>query len=93
MRVGACPRKGERGRGWQARNRITDALEHRYGYFGMTNLAAVPVAGTVDDCVAGLHEVAAAGAQVTSVRARSLTVSLRRTVASSPSIVEPSSAS
>jgi probable F420-dependent oxidoreductase len=45
-----------------ARNRITDALERRYGYFGMTNLAAVPVAGTVDDCVAGLHEVARAGA-------------------------------
>lgn len=47
-----------------ARDRITDALEHRYGYFGMTNLAAVPVAGTVDDCVAGLHEVATAGAQL-----------------------------
>jgi hypothetical protein len=30
----------------------------------MTNLAAVPVAGTVDDCVAGLHEVAVVGAQV-----------------------------
>src|SRR6266487_1650582 len=48
----------------KARDRITDALERRYGYFGMTNLAAVPVAGTVDDCVAGLHEVAAVGAQV-----------------------------
>jgi hypothetical protein len=48
----------------KARDRITDALERRYGYFGMTNLAAVPVAGTVDDCVAGLHEVAVAGAQL-----------------------------
>jgi probable F420-dependent oxidoreductase len=48
----------------KARDRITDALERRYGYFGMTNLPAVPVAGTVDDCAAGLHEVAAAGAQV-----------------------------
>lgn len=48
----------------KARDRITDALEHRYGYFGMTDLAAVPVAGTVDDCAAGLHEVAAAGAQM-----------------------------
>lgn len=47
-----------------ARDRITDALDRRYSYFGMTKLAAVPVAGTVDDCVAGLHEVAAAGAQV-----------------------------
>ncbi|MGH3585066.1 MAG: LLM class flavin-dependent oxidoreductase [Pseudonocardia sp.] len=45
------------------RSRITDALERRYGYFGMTDLAAVAVAGTVDDCVAGLQEVAAAGAQ------------------------------
>lgn len=50
--------------GDKARERITDALEHRYGYFGMTDLAVVSVAGTVDDCVAGLHEVAAAGAQM-----------------------------
>jgi probable F420-dependent oxidoreductase len=48
----------------KARNRITDALERRYGYFGMTNLAAVPVAGTVDDCAAGLHDVATAGARL-----------------------------
>jgi alkanesulfonate monooxygenase SsuD/methylene tetrahydromethanopterin reductase-like flavin-dependent oxidoreductase (luciferase family) len=48
----------------KARDRITDALERRYGYFGMTNLAAGTVAGTVDDCVAGPHEVAAVGAQV-----------------------------
>jgi probable F420-dependent oxidoreductase len=48
----------------KARDWITDALERRYSYFGMTNLAAVPVAGTVDDCVAGLHEVAAVGAQM-----------------------------
>lgn len=50
--------------GDNARDRIANALQHRYGYFGMTGLAAVPVAGTVDDCVAGLHEVAAAGAQM-----------------------------
>jgi alkanesulfonate monooxygenase SsuD/methylene tetrahydromethanopterin reductase-like flavin-dependent oxidoreductase (luciferase family) len=47
-----------------ARDRITVALERRCGYFGMTNLAAVPVAGTVDDCVAGLLEIAGAGAQM-----------------------------
>jgi probable F420-dependent oxidoreductase len=46
-----------------ARDRITNALDRRYRYFGMGNLAAVAVAGTVDDCVAGLREVAAAGAQ------------------------------
>jgi probable F420-dependent oxidoreductase len=48
----------------KARDRITNALDRRYRYFGMGNLAAVAVAGTVDDCVAGLHEVAAAGAQM-----------------------------
>lgn len=48
----------------KARARIADALERRYGYFGMTGLAAVGVAGTVDDCAAGLREVAAAGAQL-----------------------------
>jgi probable F420-dependent oxidoreductase len=48
----------------KARDRITDALDRRYRYFGMTNLATVPVAGTVDDCIAGLHEVATAGAQL-----------------------------
>lgn len=48
----------------KVRDRIADALERRYGYFGMTGLAAVGVAGTVDDCVAGLREVAAAGAQL-----------------------------
>lgn len=47
-----------------ARDRITGALEHRYGYFGMTDLAAVAVAGTPDDCAAGLREVAAAGAEL-----------------------------
>jgi len=46
-----------------ARDRITNALDRMYRYFGMGNLAAVAVAGTVDDCVDGLHEVAAAGAQ------------------------------
>lgn len=47
-----------------ARERIAAALERRYGYFGLTNLAAVAVAGSVDDCVGGLREIAAAGAQM-----------------------------
>ncbi|WP_116204302.1 LLM class flavin-dependent oxidoreductase [Amycolatopsis circi] len=50
--------------GDKAREWIADALERRYGYFGLTGLAAVPVAGTVDDCAAGLREVVAAGAQL-----------------------------
>lgn len=47
-----------------ARERIAAALERRYGYFGMTNLAAVAVAGSVDDCITGLREVADAGAEL-----------------------------
>ncbi|GAB3431781.1 LLM class flavin-dependent oxidoreductase [Flindersiella endophytica] len=47
-----------------ARARIADALHRRYDYFGMGDLAAVAVAGTVDDCVAGLRDVAAAGAHL-----------------------------
>jgi hypothetical protein len=43
----------------QAGDRIADALKRRYRYFGLTNLAAVAVAGTLDDCIAGLREVAA----------------------------------
>lgn len=45
-----------------ARDRIADALERRYSYFGLGNLAAVAVAGTADDCIAGLRDTAAAGA-------------------------------
>jgi probable F420-dependent oxidoreductase len=46
----------------KARDRITDALDRRYGYFNLGNLAAVAVAGTADDCTAGLRAIAAAGA-------------------------------
>jgi probable F420-dependent oxidoreductase len=46
----------------KARDRIADALERRYSYFGLSNLAAVAVAGTADDCITGLRDVAAAGA-------------------------------
>jgi probable F420-dependent oxidoreductase len=48
----------------RARTRIADALDEFYGYFGLTGLAPVAVAGTPDDCLAGLHEVAEAGAQM-----------------------------
>lgn len=47
-----------------ARDRIASALDRRYGYFGLGNLAAVAVAGTAEDCVTGLSDVAAAGAQM-----------------------------
>lgn len=47
----------------RARTRIADALDQFYGYFGLSGLAPVAVAGTPDDCLAGLHEVAEAGAQ------------------------------
>lgn len=46
----------------KARDRISDALQDRYGYFGLGNLTAVAVAGTADDCAAGLSDIAAAGA-------------------------------
>ena len=47
-----------------ARDRIVDALDRRYRYFGLGNLDAVAVAGTVDDCIAGLRDIAAAGAHM-----------------------------
>jgi probable F420-dependent oxidoreductase len=50
--------------GEAARSRITDALHRRYSYFGLDNLAAVAVAGTVDDCISGLRDIAAAGAHL-----------------------------
>jgi alkanesulfonate monooxygenase SsuD/methylene tetrahydromethanopterin reductase-like flavin-dependent oxidoreductase (luciferase family) len=43
---------------------ISDALDEMYGYFGRTGLASVAVSGTVDDCIAGLRDVVAAGAQL-----------------------------
>ena len=48
----------------RARRRVTAALEDLYGYFGMSGLEASAVAGSPDDCVRGLSEVAAAGAQL-----------------------------
>jgi probable F420-dependent oxidoreductase len=48
----------------RAHTRIAHALDQFYGYFGLTDLAAVAVAGTPDDCLAGLHEVAEAGAEM-----------------------------
>jgi probable F420-dependent oxidoreductase len=47
----------------RARTRIDQALERFYGYFGLSGLGPVAVAGTPDDCIAGLWEVADAGAQ------------------------------
>ena len=48
----------------RARRRTAEALVDLYGYFGMRGLEALPVAGSVEDCVQGLREVAAAGAQL-----------------------------
>ena len=48
----------------RAQQRIADALDAHYGYFGLTGLAPVAVAGTVDDCAKGLREVADAGAEL-----------------------------
>lgn len=50
----------------RARDRLADALVRLYGEFGRT-LPPVVVAGTPDDCVAGLHDVAAAGAELIQV--------------------------
>ncbi|MBO0830154.1 MAG: LLM class flavin-dependent oxidoreductase [Streptosporangiales bacterium] len=47
----------------RARDRLADALVGLYGEFGR-RLLPVVVSGTPDDCVAGLREVAAAGAQL-----------------------------
>ncbi|HEY3955055.1 MAG TPA: LLM class flavin-dependent oxidoreductase [Streptosporangiaceae bacterium] len=47
-----------------ARDRIAAALDRRYGYFGLSHLGDVAVAGTAGDCVAGLRDVAAAGARM-----------------------------
>ena len=48
----------------RARERIAAALDELYGYFGLRDLGAVAIAGTPDDCAAGLREVAAAGAEM-----------------------------
>lgn len=46
------------------RKRIVDALENRYGYFGLPNLESVAVSGPPEACAKGLHDVAAAGAEM-----------------------------
>jgi probable F420-dependent oxidoreductase len=48
----------------RAGHRIAEGLDSLYGYFGLPGLSEVPVAGTPDDCVKGLREVAAAGAEM-----------------------------
>jgi probable F420-dependent oxidoreductase len=48
----------------RARQRISDALDRLYGYFGLRGLAAVAVAGAPDECVGGLREVVEAGAEM-----------------------------
>jgi probable F420-dependent oxidoreductase len=48
----------------RARHRIAGALDSLYGYFGLPGLREVPVTGTPDDCVKGLREVEAAGAEM-----------------------------
>jgi probable F420-dependent oxidoreductase len=50
--------------GERVRQRVATALEELYGAHGRANgIAAVAVAGTPDECVQGLQEVAAAGAE------------------------------
>jgi alkanesulfonate monooxygenase SsuD/methylene tetrahydromethanopterin reductase-like flavin-dependent oxidoreductase (luciferase family) len=48
----------------RARRRVGAALDALYGYFGLRDIERVAVAGTPDDCVLGLREVAAAGAEL-----------------------------
>lgn len=48
----------------RARNRISVELDRMYGFFGAKNLLPVAVAGTVEDCVRGVQEVADAGAEM-----------------------------
>jgi probable F420-dependent oxidoreductase len=48
----------------RARERMRGSLAELYGYFGAPDLSPVAVTGTPDDCVRGLREVAAAGAEL-----------------------------
>lgn len=50
--------------GERAKRRIGESLNQLYGQFGVHDIAAVAVAGTPDDCIRGLREVAAAGAEL-----------------------------
>jgi probable F420-dependent oxidoreductase len=47
-----------------ARDRIAASLDDLYGYFGLSGLASVAVAGTPDDCVRGVRDVIRAGAEL-----------------------------
>src|SRR5262245_36738898 len=48
----------------RGRQRITAALDQYYGYFGLRGLEVVAVYGPPEACVAGLGEVAKAGAEL-----------------------------
>jgi len=48
----------------RARRRLTEALHRMYGYFRMPNLDALGTAGTPEDCIEGLRDVATAGAEL-----------------------------
>jgi aspartate/methionine/tyrosine aminotransferase len=47
-----------------ARQRIAEALDRLYSYFGLSGLETVAVCGPRDACVRGLREVADAGAEL-----------------------------
>jgi len=46
----------------RARRRVAAGLRDLYGYFGLRGIESVGLAGTPDDCVRGLRDVASAGA-------------------------------
>jgi alkanesulfonate monooxygenase SsuD/methylene tetrahydromethanopterin reductase-like flavin-dependent oxidoreductase (luciferase family) len=48
----------------RARQRISEALEKLYGYFGVHGMESVAVFGPPEECVKGLADVAAAGAEL-----------------------------
>jgi probable F420-dependent oxidoreductase len=48
----------------RARQRVGASLNQLYGYFGLRGIEAVAVSGPPDACVAGLREVAEAGADL-----------------------------
>jgi alkanesulfonate monooxygenase SsuD/methylene tetrahydromethanopterin reductase-like flavin-dependent oxidoreductase (luciferase family) len=45
-------------------SRVLAGLDRLYGWFGLTDLSSVAVAGTPQDCVAGIRAVIEAGAQL-----------------------------
>jgi probable F420-dependent oxidoreductase len=48
----------------RARQRISEALEKLYGYFGVHGMESVAVFGPPEECVKGLADVAGAGAEL-----------------------------